>query len=50
MASRKTLAAKAVEDLLPALEDTGSVTNMDLDSPLLALAQMAIILRRALIR
>ena len=31
--------AKAVEDLLPALEQTDSVTNMDLDSPLLALAQ-----------
>ena len=31
--------AKAVEDLLPALEETDSVTNMDLDSPLLALAQ-----------
>ena len=31
--------AKAVEALLPALEETGSVTNMDLDSPLLGLAQ-----------
>ncbi len=31
--------AKAVEDLLPALEETDGVTNMDLDSPLLALAQ-----------
>ena len=31
--------ARAVEDLLPALESTDSVTNMDLDSPLLALAQ-----------
>ncbi len=33
------VAAKAVEDLLPALESTDQVTNMDLDSPLLALAQ-----------
>ncbi len=33
------VAAKAVEDLLPSLEDTDNVTNMDLDSPLLALAQ-----------
>ena len=31
--------ARAVEDLLPALESTDSATNMDLDSPLLALAQ-----------
>ncbi|MBT8048041.1 MAG: response regulator [Xanthomonadales bacterium] len=31
--------ARAVEDLLPALESTDGVTNMDLDSPLLALAQ-----------
>ena len=31
--------AKAVEGLLPALEETDSVTNMDLDSPLLGLAQ-----------
>jgi chemosensory pili system protein ChpA (sensor histidine kinase/response regulator) len=31
--------AKAVEDLLPGLEDTDGVANMDLDSPLLALAQ-----------
>ena len=31
--------AKAVEDLLPALEATDGETNMDLDSPLLALAQ-----------
>ena len=31
--------ARAVEALLPALESTDSVTNMDLDSPLLALAQ-----------
>jgi chemosensory pili system protein ChpA (sensor histidine kinase/response regulator) len=31
--------AKAVQDLLPALEETDGVTNMDLDSPLLALAQ-----------
>jgi chemosensory pili system protein ChpA (sensor histidine kinase/response regulator) len=31
--------AKAVKDLLPALEETDGVTNMDLDSPLLALAQ-----------
>ena len=31
--------AKAVEDLLPALEETDGITNMDLDSPLLALAQ-----------
>jgi chemosensory pili system protein ChpA (sensor histidine kinase/response regulator) len=31
--------AKAVEDLLPALENTDDVNNMDLDSPLLALAQ-----------
>jgi chemosensory pili system protein ChpA (sensor histidine kinase/response regulator) len=31
--------AKAVEALLPALEATDSVTNMDLDSPLLGLAQ-----------
>jgi chemosensory pili system protein ChpA (sensor histidine kinase/response regulator) len=31
--------AKAVEDLLPALEETDGVTNMDLDSPLLGLAQ-----------
>jgi chemosensory pili system protein ChpA (sensor histidine kinase/response regulator) len=31
--------AKAVEDLLPALEDTDGLTNMDLDSPLLSLAQ-----------
>ena len=33
------VASKAVEDLLPALEATDGVTNMDLDSPLLALAQ-----------
>jgi chemosensory pili system protein ChpA (sensor histidine kinase/response regulator) len=33
------VAAKAVEKLLPALEETDGVTNMDLDSPLLALAQ-----------
>jgi chemosensory pili system protein ChpA (sensor histidine kinase/response regulator) len=33
------VAAKAVEDLLPALEATDGVTNMDLDSPLLGLAQ-----------
>ncbi|MBT8057348.1 MAG: Hpt domain-containing protein [Gammaproteobacteria bacterium] len=33
------VAAKAVEDLLPALEATDGVTNMDLDSPLLVLAQ-----------
>ena len=33
------VAAKAVEDLLPELEATDGVTNMDLDSPLLALAQ-----------
>jgi len=33
------VAAKAVADLLPALESTDQVTNMDLDSPLLALAQ-----------
>ena len=31
--------ARAVEDLLPALEATDGVTNMDLDSPLLKLAQ-----------
>jgi len=31
--------AKAVEDLLPALEETDGRDNMDLDSPLLALAQ-----------
>jgi chemosensory pili system protein ChpA (sensor histidine kinase/response regulator) len=31
--------AKAVEGLLPALEETDGVTNMDLDSPLLGLAQ-----------
>ena len=31
--------ARAVEDLLPALESTDNVTNMDLDSPLLMLAQ-----------
>jgi chemosensory pili system protein ChpA (sensor histidine kinase/response regulator) len=31
--------AKAVEDLLPALQESGSETNMDLDSPLLVLAQ-----------
>ena len=31
--------AKAVEDLLPALEQTDGVANLDLDSPLLALAQ-----------
>jgi len=33
------VAAKAVENLLPELEATDGVTNMDLDSPLLALAQ-----------
>jgi chemosensory pili system protein ChpA (sensor histidine kinase/response regulator) len=33
------VAAKAVEDLVPSLESTDQVTNMDLDSPLLALAQ-----------
>jgi chemosensory pili system protein ChpA (sensor histidine kinase/response regulator) len=33
------VAAKAVEDLVPALEETDGVTNMDLDSPLLGLAQ-----------
>jgi chemosensory pili system protein ChpA (sensor histidine kinase/response regulator) len=31
--------AKAVEDLLPGLEDTDGASNTDLDSPLLALAQ-----------
>ena len=31
--------AKAVEDLLPALQDTAGGASMDLDSPLLALAQ-----------
>ena len=31
--------AKAMEDLLPALQATDGETNMDLDSPLLALAQ-----------
>ncbi len=31
--------ARAVEDLLPELESTSDVSNMDLDSPLLALAQ-----------
>ena len=31
--------ARAVEELLPALEETDGVTNMDLDSPLLGLAQ-----------
>jgi chemosensory pili system protein ChpA (sensor histidine kinase/response regulator) len=31
--------AKAVEDLLPALQATDGETNLDLDSPLLALAQ-----------
>jgi chemosensory pili system protein ChpA (sensor histidine kinase/response regulator) len=31
--------ARAVEELLPALDDTDDVSNMDLDSPLLALAQ-----------
>ncbi|MDX1380052.1 MAG: Hpt domain-containing protein, partial [Xanthomonadales bacterium] len=34
--------ARAVEDLIPALEETDGVTNMDLDSPLLALAQKLI--------
>ncbi len=34
--------AKAVEDLLPALEDTEGASNTDLDSPLLALAQKLI--------
>ena len=34
--------AKAVEDLLPALEQTDDVVNLDLDSPLLALAQKLI--------
>jgi len=33
------VAAHAVENLLPALEATDGVTNMDLDSPLLGLAQ-----------
>ncbi len=33
------VAARAVEDLVPALESTDQVTNMDLDSPLLGLAQ-----------
>jgi len=36
------VAARAVEDLLPALEDTSGAGNMDLDSPLLALAQKLI--------
>ena len=31
--------ARAVEELLPELENTSNVSNMDLDSPLLALAQ-----------
>ncbi|MEJ2383203.1 MAG: Hpt domain-containing protein [Xanthomonadales bacterium] len=31
--------ARAVEELLPALEETDGVSNMDLDSPLLGLAQ-----------
>jgi chemosensory pili system protein ChpA (sensor histidine kinase/response regulator) len=31
--------AKAVEELLPALEEAGAAINTDLDSPLLALAQ-----------
>jgi chemosensory pili system protein ChpA (sensor histidine kinase/response regulator) len=34
--------AKAVEDLLPALEDADGAGNLDLDSPLLALAQKLI--------
>jgi len=34
--------AKAVEDLLPALEDTDGAGNTDLDSPLLGLAQKLI--------
>ena len=34
--------ARAVEDLIPALEESDGVTNMDLDSPLLALAQKLI--------
>ena len=34
--------AKAVEDLLPALEDANGAGNTDLDSPLLALAQQLI--------
>ncbi|MGD8578132.1 MAG: Hpt domain-containing protein, partial [Lysobacterales bacterium] len=34
--------AHAVEELLPALEETKGATNMDLDSPLLALAQKLI--------
>jgi chemosensory pili system protein ChpA (sensor histidine kinase/response regulator) len=33
------VAARAVEELLPALEATDGITNMDLDSPLLGLAQ-----------
>jgi chemosensory pili system protein ChpA (sensor histidine kinase/response regulator) len=36
------VAARAVEELLPALEDTSGAGNMDLDSPLLALAQKLI--------
>jgi len=36
------VAARAVEDLLPALEDTSGAGNTDLDSPLLALAQKLI--------
>jgi chemosensory pili system protein ChpA (sensor histidine kinase/response regulator) len=36
------VAACAVEDLLPALEDTSGAGNLDLDSPLLALAQKLI--------
>ncbi len=40
--------AKAVEDLLPALENTDSVINMDLDSPLLALAQKLLVVESIL--
>ena len=40
--------AKAVEGLLASLEDTDGTTNMDLDSPLLALAQKLLVVESIL--
>ncbi len=40
--------AKAIEDLLTSLEETTGVSNMDLDSPLLALAQKLLVVESIL--
>ncbi|MCH8226793.1 MAG: Hpt domain-containing protein [Proteobacteria bacterium] len=43
-----TVPAKAIEGLLYSLEETDGVTNMDLDSPLLALAQKLLVVESIL--